>query len=323
MTMTSNSIFKVGLMTVALMLLISCEAQGPIIDMEMATGFDVESGSQMVTSKADCFGRGLEMVRLAGKVRYFGYDILQSPPAPRPLVGIPDVQVWLAEYPASKNLNIVTDEDGLWEMYIIKRRGQTVSLSMMYEKDHYPAAVEGMVFPGGLPEGWDKSVIKSNVYTVASEDVDDFAMQMPDELFLFYAKSSLEGGLSQVIGVPYGIENIVVATVGKSWASIYDPALPHGDEGAIVTVSPALPSPLSGPIYFDETVTPNPMVHATSVDGGVLFNNLLPGTVRMSAQKDPFSYDIVQFNIESAVRLYIASPPHSIQGNNPSGPGEL
>jgi hypothetical protein len=299
----------------------SCVDDGPVREAAMTAGFDVESGSVQVTSPASCHGRGLEMVRLKGKVRHFGYDILQNPPAPKPLTGIADVHVWLAEYPFSRNLNIRTDEDGMWELVVIKRRGTTLPISMMYEKDHYPPEVEAMVFSTALPASWDKSLIRSNIHEVTSEDIEDFAMQMPDELFLFYAKSTLENGISQMAGVPYTIENLAVATVGKSWASIYNPTLPHGDPGASVSIETAS-TPLSGPIYFDETVTPNPTVTATSVDGGVLFNNLLPGTHQLNAVKEPFSYDPVTFTVDETVRLYVASPPHSIQGTNPSGPGE-
>ena len=301
----------------------SCVDDAPVAETALTVGFDVAAGSVRVTSPASCHGRGLELVRLSGKVRNFGYDILQTPPAPKPLVGIPDVQVWLAEYPLSRQLNIRTDEDGRWELVIIKRRGTTLPVSIMYEKDHYAPAVEEMVFSTPLPVGWDKSVIRSNVHNIASEDIEDFAMQMPDELFLFYAKSSLESGISQLIGAPYTIENLAVATVGKSWASIYNPTLPHGDPGATVTIEPAGATPLVGPIYFDETVTPNPAVPVTSADGGVLFNNLLPGSHQLTAVKAPFSYETVTFVVDDTTRLYIASPPHSIQGNNPSGPGEL
>ena len=300
----------------------SCAGEEPLDGAEMTSGFDVGDGTLYLTSKADCYSRGLELVRLKGKVRHFGYDILQNPPVPKPRVGIPDVHVWLAEYPASKRMNILTDADGMWELFIIKRKGVPFPLSMTYEKDHYTSDVEARVFPNGIPVDWNKSLIRSNVHTVMSDDIDDFAMQMPDELFLFYAKSTLEAGLSQAIGIPYTIENLAVATVGKFWASIYDPTLPHGDPGATVWVEPAPATPLSGPIYFDETVTPNPAVTTTSVDGGVLFNNLQPGTHRMTAVKESFSYETVEFTVDPAVRLYVASPPHSIQGNNPSGPGE-
>lgn len=316
-------VFKSAAMFALALLVFSCVDESPLYETELVGGLDVESEAMVTTSKAACFGRGLELVRLSGKVRYFGLDILAQPPVPRQRVGIPDVHVWLAEYPFTKMFNFRTDADGIWQMYVVKRRGQGLHVSVMYEKDHYPAQVEAMVFPDGIAQGWDKSLIKSNVYIVGSDDVTDFAMQMPDEIFLYYAKTSLENGLSEVIGAPYSIENLAVATVGKEWASIYDPTLPHGDPGAAAIMEPAASSPLSGPIYFDETVTPNPTIPVTSVDGGVLFNNLVPGRVSVTAVKDSFEYGTVQFEIDPSVNLYVASPPYSIQGNNTSGSGEM
>ena len=314
---------KKALIAMMLLTLAACDDAGTDRVTPLVNGFDVETGTMLTASKADCFNRGLELVRLSGKVRYFGLDILQQPPAPRPLTGIPGVLVWLAEYPITKRFNIKTDENGLWEMYIIKPRGRQIDVSFAYEKDHYPKQVEALVFPdGGLPAGWDKSVIKSNVHTIGSDDITDLAMQMPDELFLYYAKTALEDQIDAMTGTAYPIQNIAVATVGKSWASIYDSSLPHGDAGATVTITPAPATPLSGPIYFDETVTPNPTLTQTSIDGGVLFNNLLPGVQSISAVKAPFAYDTIQFVVDPFFKVYIASPPHSIQGTNTSGPGQ-
>jgi len=69
-------------------------------------------------------------------------------------------------------------------------------------------------------------------------------------------------------------------------------------------------------------VTPNPALTTTSVDGGVLFDNLAPGTYSVTAAKAPFSYATVKFKVDPAIPLYISSPPHSIQGTNGSAPGE-
>lgn len=265
---------------------------------------------------------GVEIVSIRGKVRNFGWNLLSTPPAPKPLTGIQGVKVWFAEYPFTKLLNITTDTAGLWKVNVLKRKGQNIRLSFVYEKDHYSAETERLVFPQGLPEAWSKVTIKSNVHTIGSGDITDCAVQMPDEIFLFYAKSNLERGISRMIGTPYTINNLVVASVGKAWASIYDPTLPHGDPGCTVVLDPAPVLPVQGPIYFDETVTPNPTVRSTSVDGGVLFNNLTPGTYAMTAQKVPYSYDEISFDIEQSINAYIASPPHAIQGTNTSGPGE-
>lgn len=300
----------------------SCNDENPI-SMETEDEIpviDLEKEVATTLRKSTC--TGIEIVCIGGKVRNFGWNMLTTPPAPKPLTGIQGVKVWFAEYPFTKLLNITTDKDGMWKVFVIKKKGQNIQLSFLYEKNHYTSETERLVFPQGLPETWSKVTIKSNVHTIGSESITDCALQMPDEIFLFYAKSGLESGISHLIGTPYTINNLAVATVGKAWASIYDERLPHGDPGCTVILDPAPMSPVQGPVYFDETVTPNPTVRSTSVDGGVLFNNLTPGTYTMTAQKVPYSYDEIIFNVEQSINVYIASPPHAIQGTNTSGPGE-
>jgi len=114
-----------------------------------------------------------------------------------------------------------------------------------------------------------------------------------------------------------------VTTVGKAWASMFDPMLPHGDPGATVTITPAIQFPAGvGPIYFNESVAPDPTINATSVDGGVLFGNLASGRFSFTAVKAPFTYSTVTFVIQDGIGLYVASPPHGIQSSNDSLAGQ-
>ncbi|MGL1934270.1 MAG: hypothetical protein OCD01_04600 [Fibrobacterales bacterium] len=267
--------------------------------------------------------RSFEIVHLKGEVRHFGYDITQQPPAYLDYTAIvANAKVWIAEYPFTKYLNITTDENGQWELYILKRINRDIAFSFSYEKDFYPAEVEGMVFPGGLPERWSIAQGQSNIFTIGSEDILDIGMQLPDELYMYFAKSQLEGQIAELIGQEYPISNIMVSTVGKSWSSLFDMRLPHGDPGALVSMVPAQVSPLQGPIYFNEAVLPDPTYTSTSVDGGVLFNNLTPGMYDFTAHKEGVTYGNVSFNINATQTFYVASPPHSLEGSNNSGPGE-
>jgi hypothetical protein len=218
---------------------------------------------------------------------------------------------------------VTTDANGVWSMWVLKLAGEPLELSFVYEKDFYPPAVEQAVFGAPLPAPWDVVTIKSNVHAIEG-CISDLAVQMPDELYLSAAKRQLEQGL-QGYFPGFAIQNLLVSTVGKSWASLYSFDLPHGDPGATVSISPALTNLYgnlpSGPIYFDASVTPNPALSMTSVDGGVLFDNLAPGTYSVTAAKAPFSYATVKFEVDPAIPLYISSPPHSIQGTNGSAPG--
>ena len=117
----------------------------------------------------------------------------------------------------------------------------------------------------------------------------------------------------------------MVVTVGKSWASMHDGRLPHGDPDAAAMASPALGV---GPIYFNRDVQPDPTQPLTSLDGGVTWLNVpLGNTYHVTASKVGVTYPTVKFVINESdaangVQLYIASPPDSLEGSNDSGPGE-
>jgi hypothetical protein len=284
---------------------------------------DIHSDRVLATSQAEAFRGRSELVHLQGKLNFFGVDLLADPPAPRPYArGVAGAKVWIAEYPFTQDLNLTSDENGYWELWIVKHSGIDLSFSFVYEKDFYPAEIEELIFPAGIPTAWSAVTIQSNTYTVGDQDILDVAIQVPDELYLFYAKTQLEMAIGEIVGTPYPINNILVSTVGKAWASLFDMRLPHGDPGAIVTLAPASVLPSSGPVYFDETVTPNPQQSLTSADGGVLFNNLAAGTYIMRASKEGVTYDEVVFKVGAEVNVYVSSPPHSLQGTNDSDPGE-
>ena len=107
------------------------------------------------------------------------------------------------------------------------------------------------------------------------------AVQFPTAAYYAAAKGQIEQQIGGLIGAPYTLANVLVTTVGKSWASMYTPQLPHGDPGAVVSISPAVAFPASlGPVYFNAAVSPDPTLTSTSVDGGVLFGNLAPAATR-------------------------------------------
>jgi hypothetical protein len=106
---------------------------------------------------------------------------------------------------------------------------------------------------------------------------------------------------------------------------MHDGRLPHGDPGALASATPALGI---GPIYFNRQVIPDPTQTSTSVDGGVAWLNMPVGHIyEVTAEKEGVSYKTARFNVDAAdathgVELYIASPPHSVEGDNDSPPGQ-
>lgn len=255
------------------------------------------------TSSGANWGRGLRIVKLSGKTNHFGIDITTG----RYIdywATVPDVKVWIAEHPYTRDLAIKTDATGWWTMYVIKYEGVDLEFSFVYQK-----------------AGWVTT--KTNAITITDRDDTDMAIQYIDPAYFEYAMKPyveayfLGGG---------EFRNAMVVTVGKSWASMHDGRLPHGDPDAAAMATPALGI---GPIYFNRDVQPDPTQALTSVDGGVTWLNMpLGNTYYATAAKAGVSYPTVKFKVDEAdvasgVQLYIASPPDSLEGSNSSGPGQL
>jgi len=247
----------------------------------------------------------LEVVPVAGTVFHFGLDLAQSPPAPYPFQStVAGARVSIAELPITRLLNIRSDADGRWSFKAVKLRGTPLKMSFVYELAGYPTT-------------------KSQVFDIDSSGITDVAVQFPTQAYYLAAKGQIEQQIGGLTGAPYTLSNVLVTTVGKSWASMYSTELPHGDPGVQVGISPAIQFPTSlGPVYFNEAVTPDPTLTNTSVDGGVLFGNLAAGRHTITASKAPFSYDALTFVVQDAIELYVASPPHATQGTNDSPAGQ-
>jgi len=247
----------------------------------------------------------LEVVPVGGTVFHFGLDLSQSSPVPYPFQStVAGARVWIAELPITRALNIRSNADGKWSFPAIKVKGTPLHMSFVYELAGYPTT-------------------KSQVFEIGDDGITDVAVQFPTEAYFLAAKGQIEQQIGALIGAPYALSNVLVTTVGKSWASMYSPDLPHGDPGVQVAISPAAPFPVSlGPVYFNASVAPDPTLTSTSVDGGVLFGNLAAGRYDITASKSPFSYATLTFAIQDDISLYIASPPHATQGTNDSPPGQ-
>jgi hypothetical protein len=252
-------------------------------------------------------GKPVTIVKLRGKTNHFGRD--------RDLkyidyhATVPDTKVWIAEYPATRDLDLKTDETGWWTMYIVKDTGVDLEFSFIFEKP-------------------DWITTKTNVHKIDDQDNLDFAIQYIEPYFFEFAMLPLVEGMMRSNGYPnFFFENALVVTVGKSWGSMHDDRLPHGDPGGTVSISPASEDYI-GPIYFNKDVIPDLNQLDVSVDGGVTWLNMpQEGTYYVTAHKPGVNYPTVKFSFsaadkEAGVQLYIASPPDSLEGDNDSPPGD-
>ncbi len=300
MTMRTSSLLAI----VAATLLNGACGDSNTINAGEGAGQEQRTNPLVTAVPGGCHGRP-KIVHVGGTVFHFGLDLSQSPPVPFPFQStVEGVRVSIAELPLTRLLRIYSDADGSWGVDLLKEQGTPLHLSFVYEKAGYQTT-------------------KSQVFEIGDAGTDDVAVQFPTQAYYAAAKTQIEQQIAGLIGAPYALSNVLVTTVGKSWASMYSPLLPHGDPGVVVAIAPGAPFPASlGPIYFNSAVSPDPMLTSTSVDGGVLFGNLAPGAHTVTASKAPFTYAPITFVVESGIALYVASPPHATQGTNGSGPGE-
>lgn len=276
----------------------------PFVIQDLIDGGD-EAAAQRL--RGDIAGKPVVIVKLRGKTNHFGRDLQGN--YLDYAATVPDTPVWIAEHPWTKDLGIATDESGWWTMYIVKDAGKPLDLSFVYDK-----------------EGWITT--KSNIISVEDADDTDLAIQYIDPDFYNVLMLPYVEGMLRENGYPnFFFENAMVVTVGKSWGSMHDDRLPHGDPGAITTLVPDSGAAI-GPVYFNEQVIPDVTWTSTSVDGGVVWLNMpLNETYAVTAQKAGVTYPTVRFRVTEAdmaagVQLFIASPPDSLEGSNDSPPGE-
>jgi hypothetical protein len=282
-----------------------CDGSDPVVDNTDEAIQQVYAG-KLTLAQAQASSRvRLEVVPVGGTVFHFGLDLTQNPPVSFPFQStVAGARVWIAEAPATRFLNIRSDANGAWKLPAIKIKGVPLRVSFVYELAGYQTT-------------------KSQVFEIGDAGITDVAVQFPTGAYYAAAKGQIEQQIGALIGAPYSLRNVLVTTVGKSWASMYSPDLPHGDPGAQVAISPAVPFPASlGPVYFNEAVAPDPTLTSTSVDGGVLFGNIASGSHSITASKAPFSYAALTFVVQDGIDLYVASPPHATQGTNDSPAGQ-
>ena len=117
--------------------------------------------------------------------------------------------------------------------------------------------------------------------------------------------------LAAIAGVTPDAARCQIATTVTAYGKSVYTSGAHGEEGATVTISPALPK-TNGPIYFNSQVLPEPTLTQTSDDGGVIYLNVPPGTYTIQAHKAGVTFRPVKIKCRAGW-LANASPPWGIQ----------
>jgi len=152
-------------------------------------------------------------------------------------------------------------------------------------------------------EGFPITYTKTFTLPEAGEAVERVTFQVPND------------GMYDILAMVAQIEPDpetcqISSTVTRVGKSLYDEGA-HGEEGATISIDPPLP-PEHGPIYFNASVFPDHDLTETSVDGGILYTNVPPGSYHITATKDGVDFESVYIECEADV-LVNPSPPFGLQ----------
>jgi hypothetical protein len=86
----------------------------------------------------------------------------------------------------------------------------------------------------------------------------------------------------------------------------------HGVAGATASAKPALPNPL----YFNESVVPDPSLSETSTDGGIIWTEVPAGKYKLSAEHPSTSFASFRATCKDG-RLVNANPPWGLHELKP------
>lgn len=209
-------------------------------------------------------------------------DLMNFGPMRGPVAGL---TVRVLEQP---DRSTATDADGHWRI-----EGLPVGSKATFAVD------TGERFP-----------IQTATFTVGTEDLQRVSFQSPTQ--------EMVDLLADIVGQPTDPSRCQIATtVTRRGYSLYGGAADgtHGEPGATVTIDPP-PAGGTGPIYFNglsyDVIFPDASLQATTVDGGVLFVNVTPGTYTLRAHKDGAVIREVEVGCRAGV-LTNAAPPWGLQ----------
>ena len=123
---------------------------------------------------------------------------------------------------------------------------------------------------------------QTETFFTGQEGLEGIAIQVPAE-DVFALLAGILGGIGG------GDVCQLASTISVAGMTLENYIVPHGVPGATATVCP-WPGPGHDPIYFeyisDALILPDPALTESSVDGGVIFKDLVPGTYTLHAHKE-------------------------------------
>jgi hypothetical protein len=125
------------------------------------------------------------------------------------------------------------------------------------------------------------------------DDLDRLYLQaVPTEVFLLMAQTLGEAGVGIDTSACIVVNTVTVPAVYEmsTWEE-FETLRPHGEPGVVMELAPTLDT--VQPIYFNEFIQPDPSLDASSVDGGVVWLNVPPGTYTVQGVHPDPNYEVI------------------------------
>lgn len=142
------------------------------------------------------------------------------------------------------------------------------------------------------------------------QDLERLYLQaVPTEVFVLMAQSLGEAGVSIDPQACIVVNTITVPAVDQmqTWAE-FEALRPHGEPGVVMELAPTLDT--VQPIYFNEYIQPDPSLTASSVDGGVVWLNVPPGTYTVQGVHPDPDFEVIPKTVECQAGWFVnLNPP--------------
>ncbi len=142
------------------------------------------------------------------------------------------------------------------------------------------------------------------------EDLKRLYLQaVPSEVFGLMAQTLEQNGVAIDPGACIVVNTVTVPAVYEmeTWEQFFD-LRPHGEPGVTMTLDPPLQG--VGPIYFNEFIQPDPSLEVSSVDGGVVWLNVPPGTYTVQGEHPDPAYEVVPKTVQCEAGWFVnLNPP--------------
>ena len=142
------------------------------------------------------------------------------------------------------------------------------------------------------------------------DDLERLYLQaVPTEVFVLLAQTLGDAGVGIDLDACIVVNTVTVPAVEQmsTWSE-FEALRPHGEPGVVMELVPQKAG--VNPIYFNELIQPDPSLQSTSVDGGVVWLNVPPGTYTVQGMHPDPAYEVVPRTVQCEAGWFVnLNPP--------------